>query len=81
MYEPGVVPTDPAKLPDFLREEFKKIQQAAYGAQKMLWLTPLHVEPAKPREGMVVRADGTDWNPGSGAGVYCHSGSAWVFLG
>ena len=44
-------------------------------------LVKLHVEPSKPRVGMIVYADGTDWNPGSGVGFYGHSGSAWVFLG
>ena len=44
-------------------------------------LTKLHVEPDKPRVGMVVYADGSDWNPGSGAGFYGHSGSGWVQLG
>ena len=40
----------------------------------------LHVEPARLIEGMVVKADGTDWNPGAGAGFYGYSG-AWVKLG
>lgn len=44
-------------------------------------LTTLHNEPAKPRDGLVVLADGTDWNPGSGAGAYCYYASAWHFLG
>ena len=47
-------------------------------------LTPLgqlavtYVEPPKPREGYYVLADGTQWNPGSGKGVYIYDGSAWV---
>lgn len=38
----------------------------------------LHVEPEKPREGQVVVADGTDWDPGDGAGQYMYIGGAWV---
>ena len=34
-------------------------------------------EPENPQRGMVRYADGTDWNPGSGAGLYVYSGSAW----
>ena len=30
--------------------------------------------------GMIVQADGTDWDPGSGAGTYIRSDSAWVKL-
>ena len=41
----------------------------------------LHVEPARPQEGLIVRADGTDWDPGSGAGFYGYNGGAWTFLG
>ena len=36
-----------------------------------------HVAPTKPREGMLVYADGTDWNPGSGAGYYVYYAGAW----
>jgi len=37
--------------------------------------------PINPDEGMIVRADGTSWNPGSGGGFYGYHGGAWVFLG
>lgn len=41
----------------------------------------LHVEPLKLKDGLVVLADGTDWNPGSGAGFYGYYGAAWHKLG
>jgi hypothetical protein len=46
-------------------------------------LEEVHVEPAKPRTGMIRLADGTDWDPGSGRGVYWYdAGSAtWKLLG
>lgn len=37
-----------------------------------------HVEPLKPRDGMVVYADGTNWNPGSGEGFYERIAGVWV---
>lgn len=43
-------------------------------------LRPVHVEPLKPREGMIVYADGTDWNPGAGKGSYEYRGAAWFKL-
>lgn len=46
-----------------------------------LTLVELHAEPVKPRTGMVVLADGTNWNPGSGAGFYGYRGGAWALLG
>ena len=36
--------------------------------------------PTKPREGMIVAADGTNWNPGGGKGIYAYLGTAWVKL-
>ena len=46
-----------------------------------IFLRELHREPTKLTSGMVVLADGTDWNPGSGAGYYGYYGSAWHKLG
>lgn len=40
-----------------------------------------HVAPTKPSTGMIVLADGTDWNPGSGRGFYGYDGASWRFLG
>ena len=47
----------------------------------ILRLTETNVEPDKPRTGDVRLADGTNWNPGSGAGFYGYYGAAWVKLG
>ena len=43
----------------------------------------LHKAPLKPRDGMIRKADGTDWNPGGGAGYYGYDeGTAsWIKLG
>jgi len=40
----------------------------------------LHNEPERLFEGLIACADGTDWNPGSGAGLYLYIGSAWTKL-
>lgn len=36
--------------------------------------------PKKPRIGLIVYADGTDWNPGSGEGVYVYKSGGWTFI-
>lgn len=43
----------------------------------------LNAAPPKPRTGMVVLADGTNWNPGSGRGYYGYDAgtASWRFLG
>lgn len=64
----------------YLRQELEAISQAIH-APDFLLLTKITVEPSKPRDGLTVYADGTEWDPGSGEGVYTYYGSAWHKLG
>lgn len=43
-------------------------------------VTFLYAAP-KPREGLIAAADGTNWNPGAGKGLYIYYGGAWNKLG
>jgi len=81
MYTPSAVPADPAGIPAFLTRELAVLSQALLSALPFVLLDTLYVAPKKPREGMVVKADGTTWNPGSGAGFYGYRAGAWRFLG
>ena len=68
-------------LETYLQQELQRISEA---------ITPIadgdlrirHVVPTKPRNGLYY-ADGTDWNPGSGKGVYRYDEdtTSFVFLG
>lgn len=80
---PAFIPRfDSEEFRQFLREEFGKIATASIVTRsQVLALQPLAVAPAKPRQGFVVYADGTNWNPGSGEGVYRYDGTTWNFLG
>lgn len=40
----------------------------------------LAAEP-RAREGLIVGADGSNWDPGSGQGLYIYYGAAWHKLG
>jgi len=79
-YRPGRVPDDPKLLPAFLRDEFQRMQKALAAPQKVVRLMVLHAEPQKYEEGDTILADGTDFNPGSGKGVYIHDGTTWVLI-
>lgn len=46
-----------------------------------LQLKKLNAEPSRPRDGIIVYADGTNWDPGTGEGYYGYYGSAWRKLG
>jgi hypothetical protein len=48
---------------ELLEREFHRVAKAA---------------PTKPREGEIVFADGSGWNPGSGRGLYQYVSGAWV---
>lgn len=77
-YIPRQPPSDPAQLPGFLRDELNNIARST--TTDTVRLKPLAVALAKPRDGDVVFADGTNWNPGSGRGPYCYSSGVWVRL-
>ena len=81
MYQPRPVPPDLAELPAFLQQELMNIARSTLENSQFLGLEMLYAAPAKPRDGMVVLADGTTWNPGSGGGFYGYRAGAWRFLG
>ena len=39
-----------------------------------------HVEPPETQNGYQAIADGTDWNPGSGNGLYIYYNGAWHLI-
>ena len=39
-----------------------------------------HIAPDNPQEGDFRFADGVDWNPGSGKGLYFYKDNAWNFI-
>ena len=80
-YIPGNVPAESRALPAFLSDELNKIAQAGETAHQFVMLDTLYAAPTKLRTGMTVLADGTTWNPGTGAGVYTYYGAAWHKLG
>ncbi len=80
-YTPGIVPSNPAEQAEFLRQELQKIAQAIESPVEQIDLRPLAAEPKKYRDGTIVHADGSNWDPGAGAGAYCRYGAVWHFLG
>lgn len=81
MYAPTPVPTDAGAIPQYLATELQALAQSLLNTQEFVIFKELNVAPAKPRKGMVCLADGTNWNPGAGAGLYVYRGAAWHLLG
>lgn len=74
------VPADPDKIAQWAQQQFDDLTRSLQQTP-LLWLKQVNVEPTKVRDGMIVLADGSDWNPGSGQGFYGYYASAWHKLG
>ena len=71
-YQPG-----PA-LPDPVRDDLDRVANALRNPEaESITLAQLNAAPAKYTDGMIVYADGTNWNPGAGEGIYAYYGAAW----
>lgn len=57
--------------------ELRKLQEALNGPVRSLTFETLYAAPQRLYDGLVAKADGTAWNPGSGAGTYQYRGGAW----
>lgn len=85
MYSPNetINPSTLEQLRDYLREELRAIAREMVRTE-LVQLQVLYVEPAKPRDGMIVAADGTEWDPGSLGGpslyAYFAADGGWVPL-
>jgi hypothetical protein len=77
LYEPGPLPEDVDDLGIYLVTELKRLGSILYN-QATFRLERIHAEPSRPRAGDIRYADGTDWNPGSGEGVYLFNGTSWT---
>jgi len=75
-------PTPPPAVltADWVYDELARVAEALEATAPIVQLLPQAAAPSKPREGMVVFADGTHWNPGAGRGVYVYSSATWSKL-
>lgn len=67
----------------WITSEFRAIKRALEVDSEHITLAHLHAQPERVLAGMLVLADGTDWDPGAGAGLYRRdeSNASWVFIG
>jgi len=78
------VPFTTDGLLQYLGETFAEVEQRLDACEKaeLMNLVEIFEAPDRPRNGDIVFADGTEWDPGSGRGLYTYNGntSAWVQL-
>lgn len=82
------IPGDPANIrtvEDLVRyvRDLENRTGAALAALTAGHLDEMFAAPTKPRTGDIRFADGTQWNPGSGRGIYYFdaTGGIWIQLG
>jgi hypothetical protein len=81
-YFPGSAPPniqDVNELRMWIEEELRRLATSLQIVDSTQY-NVLYAEPLGPTAGMVVFADGTTWNPGSGRGLYEYRTSSWVKL-
>lgn len=78
-YSPDTPPFRSEELHGYLERELQKIK-VAIDLLALGHLDKTYVAPAKPRDGDIRFADGVQWNPGSGEGVYVFYNATWNFI-
>ena len=71
----GEPPEDMEAFKQWVIENFRRMEEYSIDPD-IVKTQVLYVEPKKKREGLIVIADGTSWNPGSGAGTYVYRSGA-----
>ena len=70
-WSPNPAPVTPEELPDYLFNELNRLSDILFNIDTFR-LEETNVAPDKPRDGDIRYADGTNWNPGSGRGIYAY---------
>ena len=69
----------PEAVERWARDEFETLSRM-FTTGQVVQFQVLHVEPERPRQGMVVFADGTNWDPSDGEGLYVYKSGGWTFI-
>ena len=79
---PSTAPTSPTEFRIWILDEFRHLSDTLSELETdAVLLKEWNAEPVKLYNGLVVYADGTNWNPGSGRGVYAYENGTWKLLG
>jgi hypothetical protein len=79
-YTPTVPSASPETGPEYIYQELLRVAEALQLVEDGMAIQIRHVPPKKVREGMLAIADGTDWNPGAGKGLYEYRNGFWAKL-
>lgn len=77
-------PVGNREIPTWALDAFRRIAQVLDANRYENTFQPQHTEPDSVWDGRMVFADGTDWDPGRGRGIYYYDSivtNDWVFVG
>lgn len=67
--------------PQWMAKELQNLARESQAAVNGVMLDTQYTAPGRIYEGLTVLADGTQWNPGAGQGVYTYYAGSWKKLG
>jgi hypothetical protein len=79
-YFPAPAPADSKEVSAYVERELRRLAGVLGGAT-YIQLRAINSAPPRVFEGMTVLADGTNFDPGGGQGVYTYYGGVWNKLG
>ncbi len=75
------------EVPGWVNDYFTRISRGLERATRFNVVEPIHVEPFRKYDGLIVFADGVDFDPGAGRGLYYWDSQLlagvgdWVYMG
>ncbi len=78
-YRVGPSPEDVKQLGVYIEGQLEEVSENLDTIDNLM-LVELNAVPIRPRAGMMVLADGVNWNPGGGPGIYVYFNSGWNLL-
>jgi hypothetical protein len=79
-YRNKIYGSEDGSFEGYTQRELQEVEKA-FNHSDFIQLKVLGEAPKKLKDGLMVFADGTGWNPGSGAGFYGYYGGSWKKLG
>jgi hypothetical protein len=87
-WTPNPAPVNNENLSDYLFSELNRLSDIIFNLDVMRLEqtnrnpedTTINSNRGKPRDGDIRYADGTNWNPGGGIGIYAYIGGSWTKL-
>ncbi len=79
-YKPSIAPQNPKDIRRWIQGELETVDSAVSQDRGSIGFVINHIPPFRPLRGYLYYADGIDWNPGAGEGLYEYTSSGFTKL-